>query len=144
MRRTGCPAVLLTAAAILLGVLGMHVLSGGPHTPRGGDRSMAPAMPELMAMVAAVDVTIDALGASLPPRPPELARPDLPVEPDVAMAAMCATLLFSLVIALGCSGVRRVRGDPPFRPVAAGVARRRELTRAPPPDLLTRLCVLRT
>ena len=140
MRRTTLPPSLhqlLTAAAILLGVLAMHAVSGGPHSSRGGDHAMASSPPAAGALVVP-DVVPDVMPSVVPD------APELPMEPSAALAAMCVAILLSMAVALRLRGRGRVLGRAPCPPQNLVVARRNELTRAPPSDLLTRLCVLRT
>lgn len=159
MRRT--TPLLLTAVAIVLGVLAMHAASAGPHSPHSGVHTMAsqvaaPGGPllaadqgtgtddDVMAMGAAVEVSVDGLAARLATSLSDLAGPELPTEPSAAMTAMCAAMLFSLAVALGFGMLVRSRDRTTSPSPLLSVPRCGQLTRAPPPDLLTRLCVLRT
>lgn len=149
MRRTSSPPslpLLLTAVAVLLGVLGMHAVSGGSHSPHGTEHPMTSSVPGHgdTAMAGAMESSVDVLVANVSGAVSDLGQPDLPTDPLVAMAAMCVAMLLSFVVALGSRAFARVHGGGTSPPLLAAVNRRRELTRAPPPDLLTRLCVLRT
>lgn len=151
MRRTTTLSswrLLLTAVAVLSGILGMHAASGGAHAPRGGEHAMTSPDADVLAMGAVMvensvqDVAAGTAGALL-----ALAPPGLPTEAPSAMAAlaaMCVAMLLSLAVLHGLRVLRRSgrAATPPS--TSAALSRRRELTRAPPPDLLTRLCVLRT
>lgn len=149
-RRTRLPSLrlLLTAVVVVLGVLSMHAVSGGPHTPRGVAHAMssgpAAVASDAGGTVAHAGISVQGVVAQLAPPLPEIAAPALPTEPSAAMAAMCVAMLLSLVVALGFRLLGRMRASAAARPPALSVRRGSEVTRAPPPDLLTRLCVLRT
>ena len=134
---------LLVAVAVLLGVLAMHAVAGGTHA---ADHPVPPAAAggHVMSMADDVEQSVQRAAAPLGPLL-DLPRPDLPVEPSAAMAAMCAAMLLSLAVVLGARLLRRFRRtSTQTSPPTPGLIRRRQATRAPPPDLLTRLCVLRT
>lgn len=141
------PLRLLTALAVVLGVLSMHAVSGGSHSLGGVDHAMS-------AEAATVAEGVEPLGdhaqtvmsaSTLLTAPlTEVGTPVLPVEPSAAMTAMCVTMLLSLAVAVGLRVLRRVRSGAVALPPVLIRVPRGELTRAPPPDLLTRLCVLRT
>lgn len=134
--------LLLPALALLLGLLAMHAVGGGPHSLHGVDHPMGPAGgamerldPAMHVMTAPAGLVADAAGPG---------SRDVPGSPSGAMAAMCVVMLLSLVIALAYGVVGRAprRADAPV--VSRPVGWSGRPLRAPPPDLLTRLCVLRT
>ena len=159
-RTTPLPSLplLLLAATVLLGVLAMHAVSGGPHSPRAAEHTMAssasagPATGVEVggaAASSAVGRAVKSLPGAFrdlihPAMPADQVAPERPEHSGAATAAVCVAMLLGALVALGAGLPRRVRSDRPEQPGPLRVALRGELTRAPPPDLLTRLCVLRT
>lgn len=134
------------ALAVVLGILAMHAVSGGPHTPRGVDHAMAGPASMLIGSASAMsgmtaDIGQDVQGAlvaaavSAPPGPTDLAG---------GMAAMCAVVLLVLVLVLGFGLLGRSWPQSARPGAAALVPGCRYISRAPPRDLLAELCVLRT
>ena len=136
------------ALAVLLGVLAMHAVSGGPHSPKGVEHPMVAELAATAEGVAGLgahaEASVLSVSASLPGPLPGLTTPDLPAGPSASMAAMCVAMLLTLVVALGLRPLGRLHGGGTPPPPPLRDMHRDELTRAPPPDLLTRLCVLRT
>lgn len=141
--RVSSISLLVTALAVLVGVLSMHAVSGGPHSPRGVDHELSVALPQSGAAfeLHAVAPTVPAL---LAVSPQDLAPPDLPSDPLAGLVLVCAAMLLSLVVLLGLRMLWRLPQRAPAPPLALGSTGCLELTRARAPDLLTRLCVLRT
>lgn len=141
--------LLVTALVVLAGVLGMHAASAGPHASPGADHAVTAwtpgdageTAPSTMSASTAEEGTppralaagVGEAAAGLAPR----ARPDRPVEPSSPWAAVCVAILLSLV-------VRRATGTTVVQRPVVDIPRRPPLSRTPLPDLLTRLCVLRT
>lgn len=134
--------LLFTAVAVVLGVLGMHVLSSGAHVSGGLAHSPAQVLtpdnderaggqPILHGLLRDGIATASALS-------------DLPDAPLDALTAICLAVLLGVAVVLGVRTSRRERGPASCWPPRATILRLLQLTRAPPPDLLTRLCVLRT
>lgn len=149
-----------TALAVILGILAMHAVSGGPHSPRGVEHAMTGqalyedaaamvGMPEAGALMPSLQATLgEAASVVSGLAGPVADRAGLsapaPADDMGAMAAMCAAVLLVLILALGFGLLGRAA-----RPVLAArtlgtVPGRRPLPRAPPRDLLAELCVLRT
>lgn len=148
----------VTSLAVVLGILSMHALSGGPHTPRGVEHVMTDAtagtgslvdgpMAAMSAMAAGLDALEAAAGTTLTLAGalPALvdAAPD-PPPPDPAMAAMCAAVLLAVAVAVGFRLARRSPPRPALTYVSRAVRGSGRAPRARPPDLLTVLCVMRT
>lgn len=153
----------LTALVVLVGLLGMHALSGGPHssvgqghgpmsTTAGDSMSMssaveaAPSGPAGVALAAGGDVLVSAADALLSAGATVLdvaVAPTAPEAVSTGLAAVCALLLLSLVLWLALSRSVRARspGSVGGPPRLSWTSRRR---RGPPPDLLALHCVLRT
>lgn len=140
------PLRLLTALAVVLGVLSMHAVSGGPHSPKGVDHAMSAelAMDRVAALGEHAETAVRSAPALLTAPLTEVGAQDLPVEPSAAMTAMCVAMLLSLAVALGLRMLSRAGGGAVALPPVSTRTRARALTRAPPRDLLTQLCVLRT
>ena len=138
--------MVVTAVAVALGVLSMHAVSGGPHAPRGVEHAMSSGLAAFTAAGTGAHAATspERLVAQLSPPLQQLAAQDLPTEPSAAMAVMCAAVLLSVVVALGLRVLGRLRGSPAAVPAVRRVTHGSRATRASPPDLLTRLCVLRT
>ena len=136
---------LLTGLAVVLGVLSMHAVSGGPHSPKGVDHAMSADVVTDRALLGEhAGTTMRSASALLTAPLTEVGGADLPVEPSAAMTAMCVAMLLSLAVMLGLRVLSRARSSALALPPVSILKRGSELTRAPPPDLLTRLCVLRT
>lgn len=150
-RRQPALRLLLLSAAVLLGVLGMHALSGGPHAPGGGQHSQGQHLAQLVEGVATRQPVLHGLFDDVATTATEagavaaqLIESDLPSSPSDAMFAMCLAVLLGLGVLLGLRTNSRTRGRRFSWPFRVPALRFRELMRAPPRDLLTRLCVLRT
>lgn len=153
----------VTALAVVLGVLAMHALSGGPHSPRGVDHAMTglaqlpadggtPAMAgmlEVGAVAHAALGAVDAAASLVVDAPADAAAavgaPLRPTDDGGAMAAMCAAVLLGLLLMLGFGLIGR-SGLLLARAQGRGTVHgRMPGSRAPPPrNLLAELCVLRT
>ena len=146
--RLGPLRLLLTALAVVLGVLSMHAVSGGPHSPKGVEHGMSAELAAVADRVTAFGdhaaTSVTTVSALLAAPLTEVGAPVLPPEPSAAMAAMCVAMLLSLAVALGLRVLSRARRGAVALPPVSTRMRARELTRAPPRDRLTRLCVLRT
>ena len=150
-RRRGMSGV-LTALAIIAGVLSMHAVSGGPHSTAGSAPSVHAAMTMAVAVLddrPAGDVDMpspaDAGAFSADVRTVLFgAAPTGPSGGDHAMAAMCLAVLLAGAAVLACAARRRCRiaHDSRVEPLTARLGSRP--SRAPPPDLLSELCVMRT
>lgn len=147
MRRTTPPAtlwLLFTAVAVLLGVLGMHVLSGGPHVSGGVAHSPAQSLTQPVAERAGEQPDLHGLLQDGPATASASTQSHLPIVPLDALVAMCLAVLLGVIVLLAVRTSRRARAPQSCWPPRVTILRLRQLTRAPPPDLLTPLCVLRT
>ena len=146
MRRTKRVSLclLLTSVALLLGILGMHAVDGGANAP-GVDHAAAAAAVAVDGAGSKHPTAVDAVAQHVgAPRLAGMPLPDAPDGPAAAAAAVCVAVLVGLVSMLGIARSRPAQAASAPRQPRQQVLRRRALTGAPPPDLLTRLCVLRT
>lgn len=126
-------AAVVIALSLIFGVLAMHALTGGPHSIQGSAEAMT------MEQASPVLGALDPGGTAL-----DRLQWDSLDGGTAAIIALCvAVLLASAALAL-----RHKRGSA----LRAGrlISRRHRIhpagraSRAPPPDLLLRLCVMRT
>lgn len=136
--------LVLTALALVVGVLSMHAASGGPHSRPGAGhapvagQSSSDVMADVMAGVraevrAGVTAGVTAVAQA----------PDLPLA-GAAVAALCLAVMLGVAVLLATPRLARSGAEAADRPrLRTGV----RLVRAPgdpPREALVRLCVMRT
>lgn len=140
----GAPGLLavLASLAVVFGVLSMHAIDGGAHTPGSADHAIAAGPSVHGSMHVQLGDVVGAIGgvsASTAAVAP-LGTP----EGAAASAAVCMAVLLTVVLV-----VRRRLGHARSLPRLGnrwrrGIACVRGSFPARPPDLLAELCVMRT
>ncbi len=133
--RMSATSRVLTLLALLAGLLAMHGLVG--------NAAHAAAAP-MTHSAADMPLSQDVLSAPATGAPGPVAAPSRPGDGAVMVAmVLCLVVLGSLCLVLFASRLRGKRQSRADRPVLASV-RTGPSPRGPPPDLLAKLCVLRT
>lgn len=128
------------------GLLGMHAMAGG-HAPGPAGHSPPQPLAQPVSAIVGPDAVLPSLLDDIPPAAAvaaQLAGSGLPSGPLMALISVCVAVMLGLGVLLAATTHRRTTADRSPRPPPTTVPRSRLLTRAPPPDLLTELCVLRT
>ena len=135
-------SAVLAALAVVFGVLSMHAVDGGAHTPGSVSHAIAvapsvhgPLHVQLGDVVGAIG-GVSASTAAVAP----LGMP----EGQAAAAAVCIAVLLTVVLVVR-PRLWHTRSLPRLRRrCTRGIARVRGSFPARPPDLLAELCVMRT
>lgn len=136
-------ATVLGALTLVFAVLSMHAVDAGAHTPGSAAHAVSAGSSALGPMQAHLDGVSNDVSATSRAAVTALAPPAVPGDSAMA-AAVCIAVLLGVVLAVR-PGWRRTGFRHPLRStLARGIDPARHAFPGRPPDLLTKLCVMRT